>query len=94
MTTPLPAGTASGQDSDSAAASGGNSESVAAALPGEGSEPEGSVPEGSEPADAELGNSQFAFWIDDTEGTPEIDVKAKDSAGTVYTGSINLTPAS
>lgn len=43
------------------------------------------------PADAELANSQMAFWLTDTPAGAMFNVKAKDSAGNVVTGSFNLT---
>ncbi len=43
------------------------------------------------PADADLTNSTFAFWLDDTIGATCLKVKAKDSAGTVRTATIPLT---
>lgn len=43
-----------------------------------------------EPADAELGNSQFCFWLDDTLGATKLMIKAKDSGGTVVAGEISL----
>lgn len=43
------------------------------------------------PADAALANSSFAFWLDDTPGGTVLNIKAKDSGGTVRTGSIALT---
>lgn len=43
-----------------------------------------------EPADAELSASQFALWLDDTPGTSLLMIKAKDSGGTVVTGSVAL----
>lgn len=45
----------------------------------------------SAPADAELSNSEAAFWLDDTPGTTVFKIKAKDSTGTVRTGSVSLT---
>lgn len=43
------------------------------------------------PADADLANSELAFWVDDTIGATKAMFKAKDSAGTVRTGSVALT---
>lgn len=45
----------------------------------------------SAPSDSSLSNSQFQFWLDDTPGATKLMIKAKDSAGTVRTGSVNLT---
>ena len=45
----------------------------------------------SEPADASLGNSEWAGWLDDTIGTTVLNIKAKDSAGTVVTAQIALS---
>lgn len=42
------------------------------------------------PADAALANSSFSFWLDDTPGTTILNIKAKDSAGTVRTAAIPL----
>jgi len=43
------------------------------------------------PADADLLNSCFAFWIDPNTSTPKINIKAKDSAGSIRTAVITLT---
>lgn len=43
------------------------------------------------PADADLVAGEAAYWLDQTVGTAKFMVKAKNSAGTVVTGSINLT---
>lgn len=43
-----------------------------------------------EPDDSQLGTSEWAFWLDDTIGASVLNVKAKDSGGTVVTGSIPL----
>lgn len=43
------------------------------------------------PADGDLNNSELAFWLDDTPAATKAMFKAKDSAGTVRTGSVNLT---
>lgn len=45
----------------------------------------------SAPADASLSPGQFKLWLDATPGTTKLMVKAKDSNGTVRTGSITLT---
>lgn len=45
----------------------------------------------SAPADADLDSSEVAFWLDDSTGATKIMFKAKDSAGTVKTGSVTLT---
>src|SRR5581483_6969844 len=42
------------------------------------------------PADGDLAASEFALWLDDTIGATKLKVKAKDSAGTVVAGTINL----
>jgi len=42
------------------------------------------------PADSELSNSELAFWLDDTVGATKAMFKAKDSGGTVRTGSVAL----
>jgi hypothetical protein len=44
----------------------------------------------SAPADAELANSEAAFWFDSTPGAAKFMIKAKNSSGAVVTGSINL----
>lgn len=43
------------------------------------------------PADGDLANSEMAFWLTDTPAGAKFNVKAKDSGGTVVTGSFNLT---
>jgi hypothetical protein len=43
------------------------------------------------PADAELATSELAFWFDNTAGAARLMVKARDSGGTVRTGSVVLT---
>lgn len=43
------------------------------------------------PADADLASSELAFWLDDTVGATKAMFKAKDSGGTVRTGSVALT---
>lgn len=43
------------------------------------------------PVDSVLGNSEVAFWLDDTAGATKLKIKAKDSAGTVRTGEVALT---
>jgi hypothetical protein len=43
------------------------------------------------PADGDLGNSEWAFWLDDTPGSAALNIKAKDSAGTVVTGQVALS---
>jgi hypothetical protein len=45
------------------------------------------------PADAELSNSEVALWLDAAAGRPWVRWKAKDSAGTVFTGKVPLNPA-
>jgi len=42
------------------------------------------------PADADLGVSELALWLDNTPGATKVMLKAKDSAGTVRTGSVPL----
>ena len=42
------------------------------------------------PADAELSNSELAYWFDDTAGAAKVMFKAKDAGGTVRTGSVSL----
>ena len=44
------------------------------------------------PADADLDNSSFGLWLDDTIGATIVRVKAKDSAGTVVTGAALAGP--
>lgn len=44
----------------------------------------------SAPADADLSASQFALWLDATPAATKLMVKAKDSGGTVKTGSLAL----
>lgn len=43
------------------------------------------------PADADLANSELAIWLDDTPGATLAKFKAKDSGGTVRTGSVTLS---
>jgi hypothetical protein len=43
------------------------------------------------PADAELANSEAAYWLDATPGATKIKFKAKDSGGTVRTGEVALS---
>lgn len=43
------------------------------------------------PADVDLNASEFSLWLDDTPGATVLKVKAKDSGGTVRTGSIPLS---
>ena len=43
------------------------------------------------PADSALSTSELAIWFDDTPGAAKFMAKAKDSNGTVVTGSFNLT---
>jgi hypothetical protein len=43
------------------------------------------------PADASLSAGQAALWLDPTVGASKLMVKAKDTAGTVVTGSVTLT---
>lgn len=45
----------------------------------------------SAPADGELVNSELAFWLDATPGATKAMFKAKDSGGTVRTGSVPLS---
>jgi len=45
----------------------------------------------SEPADACLVNSSFTFWLTDTPGATVLNVKAKDSGGTVRAATVNLS---
>lgn len=42
------------------------------------------------PADADLANSELTYWLDSTPGASKVMFRAKDSAGTVRTGSIAL----
>ena len=44
-----------------------------------------------EPADGELAASQFAFWLTDTPGGTVLNIKAKDSGGTVRTATVALS---
>lgn len=44
-----------------------------------------------EPADADINDSEVAFWFDDTEGSPVLKIKGKDSAGDVYTADVELS---
>lgn len=44
------------------------------------------------PADADLGTSELALRWNDTAGTPTVDYKGKDSAGTVVSGSLSKSP--
>jgi hypothetical protein len=44
-----------------------------------------------EPTDGQLGNSQFVLWLDDTPAATILMIKAKDSEGTVRTGSVALS---
>lgn len=46
-----------------------------------------------EPADATLLNGAYTTWLDPTAGAPLLMVRAKDSAGDVFTASIPLTAA-
>jgi hypothetical protein len=41
-------------------------------------------------ADADLGNSQINFWVDETSGSEKLKFKVKLSSGTVKSASINL----
>jgi hypothetical protein len=43
------------------------------------------------PADGDLDHSTFTLWLDATPGATKLMIKAKDSGGTVRTGSVNLT---
>lgn len=43
------------------------------------------------PADADLASSELAIWLDATPGATKAMFKAKDSGGTVRTGSVALT---
>lgn len=43
------------------------------------------------PVDANVANGQAFFWLDATPGATKLMVKAKDSGGTVRTGSLALT---
>lgn len=45
----------------------------------------------SAPPDTDLQDSQFVLWLDDTPGLTFLNIKAKDSAGTVRTATIALT---
>lgn len=42
------------------------------------------------PADASLVAGQFKLWLDATPGATKLMIKAKDSGGTVRTGSVAL----
>jgi hypothetical protein len=43
------------------------------------------------PADADIATSEMALWFDNTAGAAKLMIKAKDSGGTVRTGSVSLT---
>lgn len=43
------------------------------------------------PDDSSLVAGQFKLWLDDSPGSPKLMIKAKDSGGTVRTGSVTLT---
>lgn len=43
------------------------------------------------PTDASMANGEGALWFDTTAGAVKLMVKAKDSAGTVYSGQVALT---
>lgn len=43
------------------------------------------------PADAVLSDSEVAVWYDDATGSPSVNFKGKDDAGTVFTASVPLT---
>ncbi|MFO0821527.1 MAG: hypothetical protein U0792_00020, partial [Gemmataceae bacterium] len=45
----------------------------------------------SAPADAELSNSEVAFWFDSTNGAARFNIKGKSANGTVVTGQVALT---
>jgi hypothetical protein len=45
----------------------------------------------SEPPDEDLGPAEMALWLDPTPGATRLMVKAKDSNGSVKTGSLDLT---
>lgn len=40
------------------------------------------------PADAEIKAGHCALWFDSTAGTPHLNFKAKDAAGTITTGQL------
>lgn len=42
----------------------------------------------SAPADAELINSEVAWWLDDTAGIPVVNFRGKDAAGTPFTATV------
>lgn len=42
------------------------------------------------PADGDLATSEMAIWLDDTAGAANLKIKAKDSGGTVRTGTVAL----
>ena len=42
------------------------------------------------PADADINTGELALWVDTTAGAAKLMIKAKDSAGTVKTGSVTL----
>lgn len=43
------------------------------------------------PADADLANGEMAVWFDPTNGAAKLMIKAKETSGTVRTGSVALT---
>lgn len=43
------------------------------------------------PPSSDLSAGQFTLWLDATPGATKLMIKAKDSGGTVRTGSVNLT---
>lgn len=43
------------------------------------------------PASSDLGASTFALWLDPTPGSAKLMIKAKNSSGTVVTGSVALS---
>jgi hypothetical protein len=45
----------------------------------------------SAPADGDLANSELALWFDATPGSAKLMIKAKNSSGTVVTGSVALS---
>lgn len=49
------------------------------------------VKQTSAPADANVNTSEFSLWLDDTAGAAKLMIKAKDSGGTVRTGSVTLS---
>jgi len=44
-----------------------------------------------EPPDASIETSEFTLWLDDTPGSAQLQIKARDSNGTIVTGSVALT---